>query len=107
MTSETSEPQSISHQNINEDENPRLKRTISENLTPSPDIDTEEKTFVIPNKPSKKQPTKECINSSKFVVTYDQLLNFFDLSQRSNDLLTVAKRYTDDVSDLIEILSLI
>ncbi|KAK9875495.1 hypothetical protein WA026_007886 [Henosepilachna vigintioctopunctata] len=43
MTSETSESQSISHQNINENENPRLKRTISETLAPSPDIDTAEK----------------------------------------------------------------
>ncbi|KAK9891857.1 hypothetical protein WA026_017345 [Henosepilachna vigintioctopunctata] len=108
MTSETSESQSISHQNINEAENHKSKRTISETLTPSPDIDTAEKTFVIPNKASKKQkaeklvdkirslndlfsPTKEFINSSKFVLTYDQLLNFFDNSQRSNDLLSVAK----------------
>ncbi|KAK9892775.1 hypothetical protein WA026_021966 [Henosepilachna vigintioctopunctata] len=123
MTSETSESQSISHQNINENENLTLKRTISEILTPSPNIDSAEKTFVIPNKPSKKQkaeklvdktkslndllsPTKEFINRSKFVLTY-HLLNFFDNSQISNDLLSVAKRYPDDVSDLIKMLSLI
>ncbi|KAK9872878.1 hypothetical protein WA026_020232 [Henosepilachna vigintioctopunctata] len=90
MTSEASESQSILPQNINEDENPRLKRTISETLTPSPDIDITEKTFVKPNKSPKKQkaeklvdktkilnnllsPTKKFRNSIKFALTYDQL----------------------------------
>ncbi|KAK9883859.1 hypothetical protein WA026_002057 [Henosepilachna vigintioctopunctata] len=72
MTSETSESQSISHQNINKDENPRLKRTISETLTPSPGINTAEKTFVIPNKSSNKQKIEKLVDKTK---SLNDLLN--------------------------------
>lgn len=115
------EPQSDKPQNINIESSSRQKRPISETLTPSPEINISEITFTKPKTPKKQKAeepitknlndllitTKEIIETGTFILTYEQLLNFFDNAQKTTDTLSVAKRYTDDIDELIRMLTII
>lgn len=53
------------------------------------------------------KPVKEIMNKESFILTYDQLLNFFDNSQKNTDVLSVAERYINDIGEVITILTFI
>ncbi|KAL3273431.1 hypothetical protein HHI36_014875, partial [Cryptolaemus montrouzieri] len=50
-------------------------------------------------------PTKETIENRKCILSFDQLVRFFEDTYKSSDTLSVARKFTDDVESVISMLT--